>query len=141
MVRIRDLSQRQLRVGEVVRHALTDVLSKLDFSDDSVLSGCMISITQVEMSADLKLATCFVSSMTDTDISILSSSLQSRSGFLRHQCLPSLRSLRYLPTFRFLPDTSFNNSSRIDELLSSDFVRRDLESSSSSASSSGSDNF
>ena len=125
------LSQRQLRVGELVRHTLTDILSKLDFSDDIILSGKIISVSQVRMSPDLKLATCFVScldsSLTSESRDLLAQSLQKKAKVIRHHSTSHLSSMRYLPTFRFLADTSSDDFARVDEILRSDSVQRDIK--------------
>lgn len=127
-------SQRQLRVGELVRHALTEVLSRENFND-SVLDNQMISVSEVRMSPDLKIATCFVSSLGSgsqndgkgtADGKLICKALARHSKFIRARATSHLRQMKYMPSFRFLEDTSFDNFARIDSILRSDSVRRDL---------------
>lgn len=123
-------SQRQLRVGELVRHALTEVLTR-ETLPDKALQGKIISITEVRMSPDLKIATCFVT-LTGTKadkqaVAAIVKALAVNLKFLRGRAAPLLNQMRYMPTFRFRPDESFENFARIDAILRSDTVRRDLE--------------
>lgn len=120
------LSQRQLRVGELVRHALMEVLAR-ETLDDPDLDDTLISVSEVRMSPDLKIATCFVSPMGGGDAALIVKALARNAKFLRGRATPHLRQLKYMPTFRFLADTSFDNFSRIDRLLKSDAVRQDLD--------------
>lgn len=133
-------SQRQLRVGELVRHAVADVLAR-ETLDDPLLRDASISITEVRMSPDLKIATCFISplggGLTDTkkrkgpklqaDAKTLCAALEKKAGFLRARATPHLNQMKYLPNLRFREDTSFDNFSRIDALLRSDVVQRDIQ--------------
>lgn len=118
-------SQRQLRVGELVRHALTEVLSR-ETLPDPALDGRLISISEVRMSPDLKIATCFVSLLGGGEVEPVVKALAKNAKFLRGRAVPHLKQLKYMPSFRFLEDKSFDNFSRIDALLRSDKVRRDL---------------
>ena len=119
-------SQRQLRVGELVRHALTDVLGRENFND-KLIDNQMISITEVRMSADLKIATCFVSPLGGkASAAEVCKALAKHAKFIRMRAAPVLNQMKYMPTFRFLEDTSFDNFAKIDALLRSDAVQRDL---------------
>lgn len=118
-------SQRQLRVGELVRHALTEVLTR-ETLDDPALKGKLISISEVRMSPDLKIATCFVSLMGGGDVQPVIKALAANTKFIRGRAAPHLNQMKYMPSFRFLEDTSFDNFSKIDALLRSDAVRQDL---------------
>lgn len=126
-------SQRQLRVGELVRHALTEVLTRETF-DDPVLSGQLISVTEVRMSPDLKIATCFISPLGgrkqngkgNADAKAICKALAKNAKLIRARATSHLNQMKYMPTFRFLEDTSFENFSKIDEILRSDVVQRDL---------------
>ena len=120
-------SQRQLRVGEHVRHALMEVLTR-ETLNDPVLEGKLISISEVRMSPDLKIATCFVSLMGGGDVAPVVKALAQNAKFIRGRAAPLLNQMNYMPTFRFLEDTSFDNFSKIDALLRSDAVKRDLSS-------------
>ena len=119
-------SQRQLRVGEQVRHAVAQVLSRGEIRDD-VLNNTVVSITEVRMSPDLKIATCFISIVGNTDVQTVIKALASHAKFLRGRVAPQLRQMKYMPEFRFRPDTSFDNFAKIDALLRSPEVARDLQ--------------
>lgn len=118
-------SQRQLRVGEQVRHAVAQVLSRGEINDD-VLTNTVVSITEVRMSNDLRIATCFISIVGSTDVQTVIKALANHVKFLRGRVAPQLRQMKYMPEFRFRPDTSFDNFAKIDALLRSPEVARDL---------------
>ena len=118
-------SQRQLRVGEMVRHALTQLLQRGEVQDD-LLEKTVISISEVSMSPDLKIATCYVSPLGGGDAKAIIKALATNAKFIRGKLSPHLNQMKYMPDFRFREDTSFDNYSRIDALLHSDAVRRDL---------------
>ncbi|PSM16854.1 MULTISPECIES: 30S ribosome-binding factor RbfA [Nitratireductor] len=118
-------SQRQLRVGEQVRHALSDVLQRGEVRDE-LIENTVISISQVSMSPDLKIATAFVSPLGVTDNHAVIKALARNAKFIRGRVSGALRQLKYMPEFRFRLDTSFDNMARIDELLRSPEVARDL---------------
>jgi len=119
-------SQRQLRVGEMVRHALTQLLQRGDVPDDTI-SRAVISISEVSMSPDLKIATAYISPLGGGDAQPIIKALATNAKFIRGKLAPQLNQMKYMPEFRFREDTSFDNYSKIDELLHSDAVRRDLE--------------
>ncbi len=127
-------SQRQLRVGELVRHALTEVLTR-ETLEDPVLKNQLVSISEVRMSPDLKIATCYVSPLGGrkqngkgaADAKAICKALAANLKFIRARATPHLNQMKYMPTFRFLEDTSFDNFSRIDALLRSEAVRRDVD--------------
>ena len=119
-------SQRQLRVGELVRHALTDVLRQ-DPPADPALDGKLISVSEVRMSPDLKIATCFVSLLGGGNVDPIVKALARNAKYIRGRAAPHLNQMKYMPSFRFLEDTSFDNFSRIDTLLRSDAVQQDLK--------------
>ncbi|MBI1620945.1 30S ribosome-binding factor RbfA [Aquamicrobium zhengzhouense] len=118
-------SQRQLRVGEQVRHALSAVLQRGEVRDD-VIENTVISINEVRMSPDLKIATAFVSPLGASDDEAVIKALARNAKFIRGRVSSALRQLKYMPEFRFRLDTSFENMSRIDNLLRSPEVVRDL---------------
>ena len=118
-------SQRQLRVGEQVRHALVDVLQRGEIRDE-LLERTVISVSEVRMSPDLKIATAFVSPLGDVDGQAVVKALAKNARFIRGRTARSLRQMKYMPEFRFRLDTSFDNFRRIDELLHSPEVARDL---------------
>jgi ribosome-binding factor A len=119
-------SQRQLRVGEQVRHALSDVLQRGEVRDD-VLERTVISVTEVRMSPDLKIATAFVSPLGVEDEAPVVEALNRHARFIRGRAASSLRQMKYMPEFRFRLDESFDNMARIDALLRSPEVARDLD--------------
>ncbi|MEM7299634.1 MAG: 30S ribosome-binding factor RbfA [Pseudomonadota bacterium] len=118
-------SQRQLRVGELVRHALSHVLSRSEVRDPA-LEGIVISISEVSMSPDLKNATVFVSPLGVEDAEPVIAALERNAKFIRGRISPHLNQMKYLPAIRFRVDTSFDNFARVDALLRSDRVSRDL---------------
>jgi len=118
-------SQRQLRVGEQVRHALSDVLQRGEVRDE-LLETVVISINEVRMSPDLKIATAFVSPLGAKDDQAVIKALANNAKFIRGRVSGALRQMKYMPEFRFRLDTSYDNMSRIDQLLRSPEVARDL---------------
>lgn len=118
-------SQRQLRVGENVRHALTQVLQRGEIQDD-VITSTVISISEVSMSPDLKIATCYISPLGGGDSKPIIKALAANAKFIRGKLSPMLSQMKYMPEFRFREDTSFDNYSKIDALLHSPQVQRDL---------------
>jgi len=119
-------SQRQLRVGEQVRHALSGLLQRGEVRDD-LIESTVISISEVRMSPDLKLATAFVAPMGAADAAAVIEALNRHARFIRGRTSPALRQMRYMPEFRFRLDTSYDNFSKIDQLLKSPEVARDLD--------------
>ena len=119
-------SQRQLRVGEQVRHALSDIVQRGEIRDD-VLESTVLSISEVRMSPDLKIATVFVSPLGAADDDAVIKALAKNAKFVRGRVSSALRQMKYMPEFRFRLDTSFDNMARIDQLLRSPEVARDLE--------------
>ena len=119
-------SQRQLRVGEMVRHALSALLQRGEIPDP-VIEKTVISVTEVAMSPDLKIATVFVAPLGQDDPQPVIKALAAHQKLIRGRLSPSLRQLRYMPEFRFRPDTSFDNYARIDALLHDPAVARDLD--------------
>jgi ribosome-binding factor A len=119
-------SQRQLRVGEQVRHALSEVLQRGEVDDD-FLRGTVLSVSEVRMSPDLKIATAFVSPMGAADSEAVVEALNRHARFIRGRLSPALRQMKFMPEIRFRLDTSFENFARIDRLLKSPDVARDLD--------------
>ena len=119
-------SQRQLRVGEQVRHALSDVLTRGEVRDD-VIEATVISVSEVRMSPDLKIATAYVSPLGAKDNDAVITALANNAKFIRGRVSGALRQMKYMPDFRFRLDTSYDNMARIDELLRSPEVARDLD--------------
>ncbi|MBB4235370.1 30S ribosome-binding factor RbfA [Rhizobium esperanzae] len=119
-------SQRMLRVGEQVRAAITQVLQRGEVRDD-VIEATVISISEVRMSPDLKIATAYVTPLGVSDHSIVIEALNRHAKFIRGRLGQQLRQMKYMPEVRFRDDTSFDNYKKIDELLRSPEVRRDLD--------------
>jgi ribosome-binding factor A len=119
-------SQRMLRVGEQVRHALSDILRRGEIIDP-VIENSVISISEVRMSPDLKIATAFVSPLGDGNHDGVVSALNGHAKFIRGRVTHALRQMKYMPEFRFRLDTSFDNFAKIDGLLKSPEVARDLD--------------
>ncbi|WP_439872567.1 30S ribosome-binding factor RbfA [Rhizobium leguminosarum] len=119
-------SQRMLRVGEQVRAAITQVLQRGEVRDD-VIEATVISISEVRMSPDLKIATAYVTPLGVSDHSIVIEALNRNARFMRGRLGPQLRQMKYMPELRFRDDTSFDNYQKIDELLRSPEVSRDLD--------------
>ena len=119
-------SQRMLRVGEQVRHALSDLLQRGEVRDDLV-ETTVISVSEVRMSPDLKIATAFVAPLGAADDAAVVAALNRHARFIRGRMSPALRQMKYMPEFRFRLDTSYDNFQKIDRLLHSPEVARDLD--------------
>ncbi|MEP7453196.1 30S ribosome-binding factor RbfA [Phyllobacterium sp. SB3] len=118
-------NQRQLRVSEQVRHAVSQVLQRGDIRDDQ-LENAVIAISEVRMSPDFKIATCFVSPVGATDSEAVVSALNKHARFIRGRAGVHLKSMKHMPEFRFRIDASFDNYAKIDALLRKPEVARDL---------------
>lgn len=125
MSKANEPSQRQLRVGENVRHALTKLLQRGEVQDPAI-DGLVLSVSEVQMSPDLKIATVYVTAFGQADMQPVVKALAANAKFIRGRVTPELRQMKYMPTFRFRSDTSFDNYSKIDALLKSPAVARDL---------------
>ena len=118
-------SQRMLRVGEQVRAAITQVLQRGEVRD-SLIEATVISISEVRMSTDLKHATAYVTPLGVKDHGTVIEALNRNAKFIRGRMGSQLRQMKYMPDVRFLDDTSFDNYKKIDDLLRSPEVARDL---------------
>ncbi|BAF86019.1 MULTISPECIES: 30S ribosome-binding factor RbfA [Azorhizobium] len=118
-------SQRMLRVGELVRHALADALQRGDHLDPA-LAGTIITVPEVRMSPDLKIATCFVMPLGGKDVNTVIKLLAANQKLLRTEVARRVE-LKSVPSLRFLRDTSFDEGARIDALLRRPDVARDLD--------------
>ncbi|MFC7395984.1 30S ribosome-binding factor RbfA [Chelatococcus sp. GCM10030263] len=117
-------SQRALRVGELVRHAMAEILTRGDLVDDVVTSH-VITVPEVRMSPDLKLATIFVMPLGGKDEELVVEALQRHRRFVRGELARRL-TLKFVPEVRFRLDESFDEAARIGRLLNSERVRADL---------------
>ena len=118
-------SQRQLRVGEIVRHALTQLLQRGEVPDP-LIEKTVISISEVAMTSDLKKATAYVSALGVKDKAPVIKALNANIKHIRGRLTPALRQMKYMPTLHFQADTSFDNYEKIDRLLKDPQVSRDL---------------
>ena len=118
-------SQRQLRVGEQVRHALSETLQRGEIIDP-LIETTVVSISEVRLSPDLKIATAFVSPLGAKDDEAVVGALNKHAKFIRGRVSSALRQMKFMPEFRFRLDTSYDNFARINELLHSPEVQRDL---------------
>jgi ribosome-binding factor A len=121
-------SQRQLRVGETVRHAMAEILSHGSVHDPE-LEGHIITVPEVRMSPDLKLATIYVMSLGGRDIDVVIAALERNRKFLRGE-LARRVNLKFSPDVRFRVDERFDEAERIEKLLRTPAVQRDLTSNS-----------
>lgn len=119
-------SQRQLSVGEKVRHALTEVMQRGEIRDP-LLEKAVVSVSEVRMSPDLKLATAYVTVLGQDDVTPFVDALNANARFIRGRVTPALKQMKYMPDIRFREDTSFDNFARIEALLRSPEVARDLD--------------
>ena len=117
-------SQRQQRVAELVRHALAEVLQRGDVQDP-VLASHVVTIPEVRMSPDLRLATAYVMPLGGQDEPEVLAALDRNRKHLRQEVAHRVN-LKFAPDLRFLRDDTFDEASRIDALLRSEKVRRDI---------------
>jgi ribosome-binding factor A len=117
-------SQRQLKVGEMIRHALAEIFSRGEISDE-VLERHSLTVPEVRMTPDLKLATVYVMPLGGGEAAEAVAHLEKHKRYLRG-LLAKRVSMKFMPELRFKIDTSFEASARIDELLARPEVARDL---------------
>jgi ribosome-binding factor A len=115
---------RTLRVGEAVRHALSDILTRGDVHDD-VLTKHMVSITEVRMSPDLRHATVFVKPLLGENEDAVLKALRTNTAYLQSEVARRVQN-KYAAKLKFLADESFDEGSHIDTLLRDPKVARDL---------------
>jgi ribosome-binding factor A len=118
-------SQRQLRVGETVRHAIADILAQ-GHVHDPVLEGHLITVPEVRMSPDLKLATIYVMPLGGRDTNDVIEALDHNKKFLRGEIARRVN-LKFAPDIRFRVDERFDEAERIETLLRTPAVQRDLK--------------
>jgi ribosome-binding factor A len=117
-------SQRQLRVGETVRHAIADILAQGSVHDPE-LEGHIITVPEVRMSPDLKLATVYVMPLGGRDTDAVIAALDRNKKFLRGEVARRVN-LKFAPDIRFRADERFDEAERIEKLLRTPAVRKDL---------------
>jgi ribosome-binding factor A len=119
------LSQRQLRVGELLRHVLSDLLARGEIHDP-VIEHHMITVPEVRMSADLRLATIYVMPLGGQDIEPVIAALDRNKRFIRGEIARRVN-LKFAPEIRFAIDQRFDEADRIERLLRTPAVKRDLK--------------
>jgi ribosome-binding factor A len=117
-------SQRQLRVGELIRHELADMLSRGDIHDP-VVEARMITVPEVRMSPDLRLATIYVMPLGGRDEQAVVDALDRNKKYVRGEIARRVN-LKFAPEIRFRLDERFDEAERIEKLLRTPEVRRDL---------------
>jgi ribosome-binding factor A len=118
-------SQRQLRVGEVMRHALAELLSRIEV-DDPDLAGVTVTVTEIRPSPDLRNAAVFVMPLGGLREKEVVAALNRHARFLRGEAARRV-SLRHMPELKFMLDASFAEAGKIDAILRSPPVARDLD--------------
>ena len=117
-------SVRLLRVGEQVRHVLSDILQRGDVHDD-VLAKHVVSVTEVRMSPDLRHATVFVKPLLGQDEEAVLKAMRTHTAFLQREVARRVR-MKYAAKLKFIPDESFDEGGHIDRLLRSEKVAQDV---------------
>ena len=118
-------SVRLLRVGEQVRHALSDVLTRGEVHDE-VLQSHLVSVTEVRMSPDLRHATVFVKPLLGSNEETVLKALRTNTAYLQRAVATRVNT-KYAAKLKFIADESFDEGSHIDSLLRAPKVRQDLE--------------
>jgi ribosome-binding factor A len=118
-------SQRQLRVGELVRHAVAEMLTRGDVHDP-VIEGHLITVPEVRMTADLRLATIYIMPLAGRDSDQVVAAFERNKKFLRAEVAHRIN-LKFAPDLRFRIDDRFAEAERMDKLLRSPLVKRDLD--------------
>src|SRR6266550_9473459 len=120
------VSQRQLRVGELIRHELADLLARGEVHDP-VIEGHMITVPEVRVSADLRLATIYVMPLGGRDAKDVIDALERNSRYVRGEIARRVN-LKFAPEIRFRIDDRFDEAERIEKLLRTPAVQKDLAS-------------
>lgn len=118
-------SQRMLRIGELIRHKLSEMLVRGDIHDD-VIAGHSITIPEVRLSPDLKIATVYVMPLGGADMKPVIEALTRNKKYIRAEVAHTL-DLKYAPDLRFREDETFEEATRIDRLLDSPKVKQDTQ--------------
>jgi ribosome-binding factor A len=114
-----------LRVGELVRHALAAIFARGDVEDDA-LRGSVITVPEVRMTPDLKIANAYIMPLGGLHAEEIVAALNRHRKFIRGRVAPQIN-MKFAPEMRFFVDDTFEEASRIDSLLRSDRVQRDLD--------------
>lgn len=115
---------RALRVGEQVRHALSDILARGDVHDETLASH-LVTITEVRMSPDLRHATVFAKPLLGADEEVVLKAMRTHTAYLQREVARRIN-LKYAAKLKFLGDESFDEGSHIDRLLRDPHIARDL---------------
>jgi ribosome-binding factor A len=118
-------SQRQLRVGEMLRHALAQILLRGEIRDPD-LEGVSVTVTQVKPSPDMRHATVFVEPLGGRNARAIVGALNRHKSYLRGE-MGHVIALKFTPELRFVEDESFAQAEKIETLLKSERVQRDLK--------------
>jgi ribosome-binding factor A len=118
-------SQRQLRVGEMLRHALSQILVRCEIRDPD-LEGVSVTVTQVKPSPDMRQANVFVEPLGGKNAKQIVTALNRHKAFLRGE-MGHMIELKFTPELRFLEDESFSEAQKIEDILKSERVQRDLK--------------
>jgi ribosome-binding factor A len=118
-------TQRMLRVGELVRHALAQIFARGEIEDDELV-GTVLTVPEVRMSNDLKLANAYVIPLGGQRAAEIVAALNRHQRFIRGRVAPEI-DLKFAPEIRFFVDETFEQFGKIDALLKSDRVQRDLQ--------------
>ena len=118
-------SQRMLRVGELVRHALAAMFARGEIEDDA-LRGSVITVPEVRMTPDLKIANAYIMPLGGMHAEEIVAALNRHRKFVRGRVAPQIN-MKFAPEVRFYVDDTFDEASRIDSILRSEKVQRDLD--------------
>jgi ribosome-binding factor A len=118
-------SQRMLRVGEMLRHKMAEMISRGEIHDEA-LDQHLITVPEVRISNDLKLATVYVITLNGHGVDDAIAALERNKKFIRGELARAVN-LKYAPDIRFKRDATFEEAARIDKLLASDAIRRDVD--------------
>ena len=118
-------TQRQLRAAELIRHSISDLLTRRQIHDDA-LERTIVTIPEVRLSSDLRVATVYVMPLGGGDQPAIIKALATHQKFIRSVVARAIN-LKFAPELRFVTDTSFDEGMRMDALLNSKPVRRDVE--------------
>ena len=119
-------TQRQLRVGESLRHALAELLLRVEINDEA-LQDVHLTVSEVRTSPDLRQVTVFIAPFGGDDNKAIVKALQRHCRFLRGELSPKV-TLKYMPELKFRLDSSYDEFDKIKELLHSPHVAQDLDS-------------
>jgi ribosome-binding factor A len=114
-----------LRVGELIRHKLAELLARGEVHDETLASH-IVTIPEVRLTPDLRIATVYVMTLGGSDVKVVIEALKRNKKFIRAEVARTVN-LRYAPELRFVEDETFEEATRIDRLLDSPKVRQDVE--------------